>query len=87
MVGIIGILIQKPKIITSSCWSSSWSPGGGAPGAAGLQEGFTNLMPMMEGMMQSLLSKDLLYPAMKELAEKVSDPICILLIFSSLDGL
>jgi len=47
--------------------------GGGAPGAAGLQEGFTNLMPMMEGMMQSLLSKDLLYPAMKELAEKYPD--------------
>merc|ERR1712130_534761 len=42
-------------------------------GAAGLQEGFTNLMPMMEGMMQSLLSKDLLYPAMKELAEKYPD--------------
>ena len=34
--------------------------------------GLDNLMPMMEGMMQSLLSKDLLYPAMKELAEKVS---------------
>jgi len=49
------------------------SDGGGAPGAAGLQEGFTNLMPMMEGMMQSLLSKDLLYPAMKELAEKYPD--------------
>ena len=29
--------------------------------------------------MQSLLPKDLLYPAMKELAEKVSDAICILL--------
>merc|ERR1719447_721748 len=42
-------------------------------GAGGLQEGFTNLMPMMEGMMQSLLSKDLLYPAMKELAEKYPD--------------
>merc|ERR1719458_1267736 len=49
------------------------SDGGGAPGAAGLQEGFTNLMPMMEGMMQSLLSKELLYPAMKELAEKYPD--------------
>jgi len=36
------------------------------------QEGFDNLLPMMEGMMQSLLSKELLYPAMKELAEKVS---------------
>jgi len=47
--------------------------GSGAAGGAGLQEGFTNLMPMMEGMMQSLLSKDLLYPAMKELAEKYPD--------------
>jgi len=49
------------------------SHGGGAGGSGGLQEGFTNLMPMMEGMMQSLLSKDLLYPAMKELAEKYPD--------------
>merc|ERR1712156_819149 len=42
--------------------------GGVPPG--GLGEGLNNLMPMMEGMMHSLLSKDLLYPAMKELAEK-----------------
>ena len=42
------------------------------PGSQGGQgPGLDNLMPMMEGMMQSLLSKDLLYPAMKELAEKV----------------
>jgi len=34
---------------------------------------FENLLPMMEGMMQSLLSKDLLYPPMKELAEKFPD--------------
>merc|ERR1711971_1321182 len=47
--------------------------GSGAPGGAGMQEGFTNLMPMMEGMTQSLLSKDLLYPAIKELAEKYPD--------------
>merc|ERR1712223_748967 len=45
--------------------------GGVPPG--GLGEGLNNLMQMMEGMMQSLLSKDLLYPAMKELAEKYPD--------------
>jgi peroxin-19 len=39
---------------------------GGAPG--GLDEG--NLLPMMETMMQSLLSKDLLYPAIRDLADK-----------------
>lgn len=46
----------------------------GMPGSQGGQgPGLDNLMPMMEGMMQSLLSKDLLYPAMKELAEKFPD--------------
>ena len=36
-------------------------------------EGFTNLLPMMEGMMQSLLSKELLYQPMKDIAEKFPD--------------
>jgi peroxin-19 len=31
------------------------------------------LIPMMEGMMQSLLSKDLLYPAIKEMSDKFPD--------------
>lgn len=35
--------------------------------------GFDNLIPMMEGMMQSLLSKELLYPAMKDIADKFPD--------------
>merc|ERR1712004_477098 len=48
------------------------SDGCGVP-PGGLGEGLNNLMPMMEGMMHSLLSKDLLYPAMKELAEKYPD--------------
>merc|ERR1719167_146987 len=39
----------------------------------GMDEGLNNLLPMMEGMMQTLLSKDLLYPAMKELADKYPD--------------
>lgn len=30
-------------------------------------------MPMMEKMMQSLLSKELLYPAIKELSDKFPD--------------
>eukprot|EP00092_Neocalanus_flemingeri_P001902 GFUD01002030.1.p1 GENE.GFUD01002030.1~~GFUD01002030.1.p1 ORF type:complete len:264 (-),score=125.36 GFUD01002030.1:404-1195(-) len=37
------------------------------------QPGFDNLIPMMEGMMQSLLSKELLYPAMKDIADKFPD--------------
>lgn len=39
----------------------------------GNKEPFDNLMPMMEGMMQSLLSKELLYPALKDIAEKFPD--------------
>jgi len=35
--------------------------------------GIDNLIPMMEGMMQSLLSKELLYPAMKDIADKFPD--------------
>merc|ERR1712083_810335 len=56
-----------------SMFSSLGTADGGVPGTAGLQDGLTNLMPIMEGMMQSLLSKDLLYPAMKEMAEKYPD--------------
>ena len=40
----------------------------GEVGAA--EENFTNLLPMMEGMMQSLMSKELLYPPMKDIADK-----------------
>jgi len=39
----------------------------------GSQPSFDNLIPMMEGMMQSLLSKELLYPAMKDIADKFPD--------------
>merc|ERR1712179_75440 len=45
----------------------------GLGGSSGMQDGLNNLLPMMEGMMQSLLSKDLLYPAIKELADKYPD--------------
>ena len=38
-----------------------------------LEQGLGNLIPMMEGMMQTLLSKDLLYPAMKEMNDKFPD--------------
>ena len=41
----------------------------GEPGEAG-QESFNNLLPMMEGMMQSLMSKELLYPPMRDIADK-----------------
>ena len=36
-------------------------------------DNFDNLLPMMEGMMQSLLSKELLYTPMKDIAEKFPD--------------
>lgn len=38
-----------------------------------LEQGLGNLLPMMEGMMQSLLSKELLYPAMKDMNDKFPD--------------
>ena len=44
----------------------------GGPEGPG-EESFTNLLPMMEGMMQSLLSKELLYQPMKDIAEKFPD--------------
>jgi len=45
----------------------------GMGGSTQQQPGFDNLIPMMEGMMQSLLSKELLYPAMKDIADKFPD--------------
>ena len=44
---------------------------GSIPGDGG--GNFDSLLPMMEGMMQSLLSKELLYPAMKDIADKFPD--------------
>jgi peroxin-19 len=41
--------------------------GGGGP------EDLEKLIPMMEGMMQSLLSKDLLYPAIKDMNDRFPD--------------
>ena len=34
-------------------------------------EGEMDFLPLMQGMMQNLLSKDVLYPALKDLQEKV----------------
>jgi len=42
----------------------------GVPGGAPGQESFNNLLPMMEGMMQSLMSRELLYPPMRDIADK-----------------
>ena len=39
----------------------------GGPGAAGDME----FMPMMQHMMRSLISKDVLYPSLKEISDKV----------------
>ena len=35
-------------------------------------EGELDFLPLMQGMMQNLLSKDVLYPALKDLREKVN---------------
>ena len=35
-------------------------------------EGEMDFLPLMQGMMQNLLSKDVLYPALKDLQEKVN---------------
>ena len=64
----MGQLEQEPRPPPQAMFSGM----GLAPGQQG-PEGLDNLLPMMEGMMQSLLSKELLYPAMKELADKVQE--------------
>ena len=40
----------------------------------GSEEGEDQLMKMMQGMMSTLLSKDVLYPSLKELCKQVSQP-------------
>lgn len=35
-------------------------------------EGEGNILPIMQSIMQNLLSKDVLYPSLKEITEKVS---------------
>lgn len=37
-------------------------------------EGEGTLLPIMQSIMQNLLSKDVLYPSLKEITEKVSQP-------------
>lgn len=39
-------------------------------GQASLEEGTGDFLPFMQGMMQSLLSKEVLYPSLKELVDK-----------------
>jgi peroxin-19 len=45
----------------------------GEGGSGGGPEDLEKLIPMMEGMMQSLLSKDLLYPAIKDMNDRFPD--------------
>lgn len=45
--------------------------GGGAEGGGG-EGGEANFIPMMQNMMSNLLSKEILYPSLKDLADKVS---------------
>jgi hypothetical protein len=42
----------------------------GSPGAGG-DGGDMEFMPMMQHMMKSLISKDVLYPSLKEISDKV----------------
>lgn len=37
----------------------------------GMEEEGEGFMPMMQGMMKTLLSKEILYPSLKELSQKV----------------
>lgn len=39
-------------------------------GQASLEEGGSDFLPFMQGMMQSLLSKDVLYPSLKDLVDR-----------------
>ena len=43
----------------------------------GAGEGF---MPMMQGMMKTLLSKEVLYPSLKEINTKVNSQISVILL-------
>jgi Pex19 protein family len=46
--------------------------GGSALGGTGTEAAADDeLMPMMQGMMKSLLSKDILYPSLKDISAKV----------------
>lgn len=47
---------------------------------AGGSDGELDFLPLMQGMMQNLLSKDILYPALKDLKEKVVTGVTILTI-------
>ena len=46
--------------------------GGSADDLGGIGE----ILPAMQGMLQSLLSKELLYPSIKEIVNKVGTNIC-----------
>ena len=39
-------------------------------GQVNLDEGGSDILPLMQGMMQSLISKEVLYPSLKELCDK-----------------
>jgi len=47
--------------------------GAGVGAGVGDEEGVDGFMGMMQGMMQNLLSKDLLYPSLKEIKDKYPD--------------
>ena len=47
-------------------------------------DGEGNILPIMQSIMQNLLSKDVLYPSLKEITEKVCELLFLLfLLFSS----
>lgn len=45
-------------------------------------DGEGNVLPIMQSIMQNLLSKDVLYPSLKEIAEKVCEPRVLLFLLA-----
>ena len=63
-------MLEKMAFGTESGFGGDGASGdlGGLGGLGGLGD----ILPAMQGMLQSLLSKDLLYPSIKEIVNKVS---------------
>lgn len=57
------------KMLESMAFGSGGS--GTAEGVSGDMGNFGDILPAMQGMLQSLLSKELLYPSIKEIVVKV----------------
>ena len=68
---------ERESTYTFRPWLQSGAAGGGLDDMLGQldlgsEEGEDQLMKMMQGMMATLLSKDVLYPSLKELCKQVN---------------